>query len=61
MRSTITTGTAHTVMSGFGPDSGAKTGSAEVAGQDTTNGWFTAFDGHVAAAAIVHDADLTGY
>ena len=56
MRSTITTGTAQKVMSGFGPDSGAKTGSAEVAGQSTTNGWFTAFAGHVAAAAIVHDA-----
>jgi hypothetical protein len=56
MRDAITTGTAHGVMSGFGPDSGAKTGSAELAGQDTTNGWFTAYAGHVAAAAVVHDA-----
>ncbi|WUH92718.1 penicillin-binding transpeptidase domain-containing protein [Streptomyces sp. NBC_00433] len=56
MRSAITTGTASAVMRGFGPDSGAKTGSAEVSGQDTTNGWFTAYAGHVAAAAVVHDA-----
>jgi MFS family permease len=56
MHGAITTGTAHNVMSGFGTDSGAKTGSAEIDGQDTTNGWFTAFGGHVAAAAVVHDA-----
>lgn len=56
MRGAITTGTAHGVMAGFGPDSGAKTGSAEVSGQDSTNGWFTAYAAHVAAAAVVHDA-----
>lgn len=56
LRSAITTGTAHNVMSGFGPNSGAKTGSAQINGQDTTNGWFTAYSGHIATAAIVHDA-----
>jgi len=55
MRGAITSGTAG-AMSGFGPDSGAKTGSAEIDGQDTTNGWFAAYAGHVAAAAVVHDA-----
>lgn len=55
MRGAITGGTAG-AMSGFGSDSGAKTGSAEVDGQDTTNGWFAAYAGHVAAAAVVHDA-----
>ncbi|WP_335979442.1 penicillin-binding transpeptidase domain-containing protein [Streptomyces sp. CA2R106] len=56
MRGAITNGTATGVMSGFGPDSGAKTGSAEVDGQAATNGWFTAFAGRVAVAAVVHDA-----
>jgi hypothetical protein len=56
MRGAITDGTASGVMSGFGPGSGAKTGSAEVSGQSTTNGWFAAYAGHVAAAAVVHDA-----
>ncbi|BBA96297.1 putative penicillin-binding protein [Actinacidiphila reveromycinica] len=56
MRGAITAGTATGVMSGFGADSGAKTGSAEVDGQAATNGWFTAFAGDVAVAAVVHDA-----
>jgi hypothetical protein len=55
MRGAITGGTAD-AMRGFGPGSGAKTGSAEIDGQDTTNGWFAAYAGHVAAAAVVHDA-----
>jgi hypothetical protein len=56
MRATITSGTASAVMGGFGPNSGAKTGSAEVDQQANTNGWFTAFSGHVAAGAMVGDA-----
>lgn len=56
MRAAITNGTATGVMSGFGSDSGAKTGSAEVDGQAATNGWFTAYAGGVAVAAVVHDA-----
>lgn len=54
MRSTIRYGTASRVMSGFGPGSGAKTGSAEVDGAVNPNGWFTAYSGHIAAAAVVH-------
>jgi membrane peptidoglycan carboxypeptidase len=52
MREAITDGTASTVMSGVGPDSGARTGSAEAAGKDTTDGWFTGYAGNIAAAAI---------
>ncbi|MFF6958886.1 penicillin-binding transpeptidase domain-containing protein [Streptomyces sp. NPDC008317] len=54
MRATITSGTASGVMSGFGPNSGAKTGSAETDTSAEANGWFTAYAGHVAAAAVVH-------
>lgn len=54
MRAAITNGTASGVMSGFGPDSGAKTGSAETDTSAEPNGWFTAYDGSVAAAAVVH-------
>jgi hypothetical protein len=54
MRAAITNGTATGVMSGFGPDSGAKTGSAETDTSAEPNGWFTAYDGGVAAAAVVH-------
>lgn len=54
MRATITNGTATGVMSGFGPNSGAKTGSAETDTSAQPNGWFTAYDGSVAAAAVVH-------
>ena len=53
MHDTIAYGTASGVMRGFGSGAGAKTGSAEVDGAPTTNGWFTAYDGHVAAAALV--------
>jgi hypothetical protein len=54
MHDTIASGTASGVMSGFGSDSGAKTGSAEVDGAANPNGWFCAYSGHVAAAAVVH-------
>ncbi|MEU1784890.1 hypothetical protein [Streptomyces sparsogenes] len=43
---------------------GAKTGSAEVDGQATPNGWFTAYRGGVAAAGLVlqggHGGDSAG-
>lgn len=43
---------------------GAKTGSAEVDGQATPNGWFTAYRGGVAAAGLVlqggHGVDSAG-
>jgi hypothetical protein len=54
MHGVISYGTGVGVMTGS--DAGAKTGSAEVEGQAATNGWFTAFSGHLAAAAVVQDA-----
>ncbi|MGW1027284.1 penicillin-binding transpeptidase domain-containing protein [Streptomyces sp. NPDC002577] len=57
-------GTAAEAMSGLGPDYGAKTGSAEVDGQKEPNGWFTAWRGDLAAAAVVqqggHGGDSAG-
>ncbi|GHF10254.1 MULTISPECIES: penicillin-binding transpeptidase domain-containing protein [Streptomyces] len=64
MRLTATAGTGATAMSGLGGDIGAKTGSAEVDGQTAPNGWFTAYRGDVAAAAVVpqggHGGDSAG-
>ncbi|MGK5549053.1 penicillin-binding transpeptidase domain-containing protein [Streptomyces sp. URMC 127] len=64
MRLTATAGTGARAMSGLGPDTGAKTGSAEVDGQPKPNGWFTAYRGDVAAAAVVphggHGGDSAG-
>ncbi|WP_460066539.1 penicillin-binding transpeptidase domain-containing protein [Streptomyces sp. YKOK-I1] len=55
MNRTATSGTAAQVMSGLGPDYGAKTGSAEVDGQARSDSWFTGYRGDVAAAALVQD------
>ncbi|SEG35132.1 NTF2-like N-terminal transpeptidase domain-containing protein [Actinacidiphila yanglinensis] len=52
MHRTITDGTAYAAMHDFGGTVGAKTGSAE-ASTGAPNGWFTAYHGHVAAAAMV--------
>ncbi|MFI1965638.1 penicillin-binding transpeptidase domain-containing protein [Streptomyces pathocidini] len=64
MRLTATAGTAAQAMSGVGGDVGAKTGSAEVDGQKDPNGWFTAYRGDLAAAAVVpeggHGGDSAG-
>ncbi|MFC8197224.1 penicillin-binding transpeptidase domain-containing protein [Streptomyces sp. NPDC057298] len=64
MRLTATGGTAARAMSGLGGDIGAKTGSAEVDGQETSNSWFTGFRGDVAAAAMTeeggHGGDAAG-
>ncbi|MER5181819.1 penicillin-binding transpeptidase domain-containing protein [Streptomyces sp. NPDC002896] len=61
---TAAAGTAAEAMSGLGPDYGAKTGSAEVDGQKEPNGWFTAWRGDLAAAAVVqqggHGGDSAG-
>ncbi len=54
MRSAVTYGTAQGVMAGLGPDTGAKTGSAEIDGAAEPNGWFLGYHGDVAASAIVH-------
>ncbi|MET9804378.1 penicillin-binding transpeptidase domain-containing protein [Streptomyces sp. NPDC006368] len=58
-------GTAATAMSGLGTaDKGAKTGSAEVDAQSTSNSWFTGYADNLAAAAVVqsggHGGDAAG-
>ncbi|MEU2869845.1 penicillin-binding transpeptidase domain-containing protein [Streptomyces olivoreticuli] len=64
MRLTAVSGTASRAMSGLGGDIGAKTGSAEIDNQPKPNGWFTAYRGDVAAAAVVpqggHGGDSAG-
>ncbi|WP_372408158.1 penicillin-binding transpeptidase domain-containing protein [Streptomyces luteireticuli] len=64
MRLTAVGGTGRTAMAGLDGDVGAKTGSAEVDGQDRPNGWFTAYRGDMAAAAVVprggHGGDSAG-
>ncbi|MFH8800573.1 penicillin-binding transpeptidase domain-containing protein [Streptomyces sp. NPDC017936] len=64
MAYTAASGTAAEAMSGLGPDYGAKTGSAEVDGQEKPNGWFTAYRGDLAAAGVVqaggHGGDTAG-
>ncbi|MFD6290949.1 penicillin-binding transpeptidase domain-containing protein [Streptomyces sp. NPDC060205] len=64
MRLTATSGTGAQAMSGLGGDIGAKTGSAEVDGQETSDSWFTGFRGDVAAAAMTeeggHGGDAAG-
>ncbi|MFE9096589.1 penicillin-binding transpeptidase domain-containing protein [Streptomyces sp. NPDC007264] len=61
---TAAAGTAAKAMAGLGPDDGAKTGSAEVDGQEQPNGWFTAWKGDLAAAGVVqaggHGGDSAG-
>ncbi|MFE4056412.1 penicillin-binding transpeptidase domain-containing protein, partial [Streptomyces sp. NPDC059096] len=53
MRLTATSGTGAKAMAGLGGDKGAKTGSAEVDGQETSNSWFTGYHDDLAAAAVV--------
>ncbi|MFH9329877.1 penicillin-binding transpeptidase domain-containing protein [Streptomyces althioticus] len=64
MRLTATQGTAQKAMSGLGGDIGAKTGSAEVDGNATSDSWFTGFRNDVAAAAMTqqggHGGDAAG-
>ncbi|WP_328719963.1 penicillin-binding transpeptidase domain-containing protein [Streptomyces sp. NBC_00247] len=64
MRATASWGTAAKAMSSVGGDKGAKTGSAEVEGQATSNSWFTGFSGDLAAAGVVqsggHGGDAAG-
>ncbi|MEV5463343.1 penicillin-binding transpeptidase domain-containing protein, partial [Streptomyces cellulosae] len=64
MRLTATRGTAVEAMRGLGGDIGAKTGSAEVAGNAKSNSWFTGFRNDIAAAAMTeqggHGADAAG-
>ncbi|MET8081020.1 penicillin-binding transpeptidase domain-containing protein [Streptomyces sp. NPDC005303] len=64
MRLTATQGTAVKAMAGLGGDIGAKTGSAEVDGQQVSNSWFTGFRDDMAAAAMTeeggHGGDAAG-
>ncbi|MCZ9348133.1 penicillin-binding transpeptidase domain-containing protein, partial [Streptomyces sp. TRM76130] len=57
-------GTAAEAMAGVGGDAGAKTGSAEVDGQEKPDGWFTAYRDDLAAAGVVqaggHGGDTAG-
>jgi hypothetical protein len=64
MRRTATRGTAAGAMSGVRGNKGAKTGSAEVDGNATSNSWFTGYADDLAAAAVVdsggHGGDAAG-
>ncbi|MET9256651.1 penicillin-binding transpeptidase domain-containing protein [Streptomyces sp. NPDC003717] len=64
MAYTAASGTAAEAMAGVGGDVGAKTGSAEVDGQDKPNGWFTAYRDDLASAGVVqrggHGGDTAG-
>ncbi|MCI4143136.1 penicillin-binding transpeptidase domain-containing protein [Streptomyces sp. MMS20-AI2-20] len=60
MSYTATAGTAAEAMAGLDGERGAKTGSAEVDGQKKPNGWFTAYRGDLAAAAVVQSAGHGG-
>ncbi|GGX17928.1 penicillin-binding protein [Streptomyces malachitofuscus] len=64
MRLTATQGTAQQAMGGLGGDIGAKTGSAEVDGNATSDSWFTGFRNDIAAAAMAqqggHGGDAAG-
>ncbi|MEU9999239.1 penicillin-binding transpeptidase domain-containing protein [Streptomyces sp. NPDC050848] len=57
-------GTGARAMAGVGGDKGAKTGSAEVDGQATSNSWFTGYSDDLAVAAVVqsggHGGDAAG-
>ncbi|MFE4638150.1 penicillin-binding transpeptidase domain-containing protein [Streptomyces sp. NPDC056773] len=53
MGAAATDGTAAKAMSVVSGDKGAKTGSAEVDGQDDSNSWFTGYADDLAAGAVV--------
>lgn len=55
MNRTATSGTAAEVMSTLSGRIGAKTGSAEVDGNASSDSWFTGYRNDVAAAAMVED------
>ncbi|MEU7582378.1 penicillin-binding transpeptidase domain-containing protein [Streptomyces sp. NPDC041068] len=64
MNRTAVSGTGARTMAGLGADIGAKTGSAEVDGQEKSDSWFTGYRGDVAAAAMSqqggHGGDAAG-
>ncbi|MFJ6700637.1 penicillin-binding transpeptidase domain-containing protein [Streptomyces sp. NPDC091272] len=53
LHTTATSGSAAGSMRELHGDVGAKTGSAEVIGQEKPNGWFAAWHGDIAAAAVM--------
>ncbi|GHA95229.1 penicillin-binding transpeptidase domain-containing protein [Streptomyces termitum] len=61
---TSSAGTATEAMASVPSPKGAKTGSAEVNNQATSNSWFTGYSGDLAAAAVVdsggHGGDAAG-
>ncbi|MEU3479064.1 penicillin-binding transpeptidase domain-containing protein [Streptomyces sp. NPDC033754] len=61
---TSPSGTATKAMARVPSPKGAKTGSAEVGDQETSNSWFTGYSGDLAAAAVVqsggHGGDAAG-
>ncbi|TDC75851.1 penicillin-binding transpeptidase domain-containing protein [Streptomyces hainanensis] len=60
MNRTAANGTAAEAMAGIGGAVGAKTGSAEVDGQEKPNAWFTAYRDDLAVAAVVPDSGHGG-
>ncbi|MEW2392104.1 penicillin-binding transpeptidase domain-containing protein [Streptomyces venezuelae] len=64
MNRTAVSGTGARAMAGLGSDIGAKTGSAEIGGQEVSDSWFTGYRGDVAAAALAqrggHGGDAAG-
>ncbi|MET9377807.1 penicillin-binding transpeptidase domain-containing protein [Streptomyces sp. NPDC002992] len=60
MRATATNGTGAKAMASVGGDKGAKTGSAEVGGQETSNSWFAGYSDDLAAAAVVQEGGHGG-
>ncbi|WP_369216290.1 penicillin-binding transpeptidase domain-containing protein, partial [Streptomyces flavofungini] len=64
MHRTAVRGTGARAMASLGGDTGAKTGSAEVDGQEVSDSWFTGYRGDVAAAAMTqrggHGGDAAG-
>ncbi|MFF3319258.1 penicillin-binding transpeptidase domain-containing protein [Streptomyces sp. NPDC003035] len=61
MRATATNGTGAKAMASVGGnDKGAKTGSAEVGGQATSNSWFAGYSDDLAAAAVVQEGGHGG-
>ena len=61
MNRTAVSGTAAKAMGDVGGGSiGAKTGSAEVDGQETSNSWFTGFRDDIAAAAMAQEGGQGG-
>ncbi|MFC4466936.1 penicillin-binding transpeptidase domain-containing protein [Streptomyces xiangluensis] len=60
MNRTAVSGTAAKAMAGLGGSVGAKTGSAEVDGQETSNSWFTGYRDDIAAAAMTQEGGRGG-